>query len=200
MPDFRVQIVRFVSEDPQPGVVEAQFHDAQGKLHSIIDKIPLFTTAHLWSDSNYPQPGFVQCRVLETIPKPTGDLARINVGAYHFEWNNESAEFLVPKTDLCEMAPFTYGGFWDVPRHIMLCYQGKWFLLQSTFDESMDDYTADYSIYIVPVPAEGSIPVLSPEFLNNTPMECVGQFPIGQVTFDSTRRKLLDASFLVRFV
>src|SRR6202789_459988 len=72
MPDLRVQIVRFVDEEPQPGIVESQFRDAQGKLHSIIDKIPLFTSADLWSDSNYPQPGFIECRVLERIPYATG--------------------------------------------------------------------------------------------------------------------------------
>ena len=52
MPHFRVQIVRFVDEEPQPGIVEAQFRDAQGEVHSIIDKVPAFTSAYLWSDSN----------------------------------------------------------------------------------------------------------------------------------------------------
>ena len=45
MPNLRVQIVRFVDVEPQPGIVESQFRDAQGEVHSIIDKIPLFTSA-----------------------------------------------------------------------------------------------------------------------------------------------------------
>jgi len=80
MPHFRVQIVRFVDEEPQPGIVEAQFRDAQGEVHSIIDKVPAFTSAYLWSDSNYPQPGFIECRVLEQIPSAT----RIRIAPDHF--------------------------------------------------------------------------------------------------------------------
>ena len=63
MPCLRVQIVRFV-EAYQPGIVECQFHDAEGKVHSIIGKLPCFTSANLWFDSEYPQPGEVECRVL----------------------------------------------------------------------------------------------------------------------------------------
>jgi len=199
MPDLRVQIVRFVHEEPQPGIVESQFRDAQGKLHSIIDKVPLFTNAHLWSDSSYPQPGFVECRVLERIPSATGNLARITVGVYHLEPADEGAEFLVSEADLCEMTPFSYGWYWDVPRCIALRYKGKHFLLQSAFDEDLDDYPSDYSVYVVPEPADDSLPVCSPEFLGKTPMSCVGQIPIDQVTFDSTKRKELDASILNRF-
>src|ERR1700733_5668803 len=92
MPELRVQIVRFVDEEPQPGIVESQFRDAHGKVHSIIDKIPLFTSAHLWSDSKYPQPGFIECRVLERISSATGNLARVTVGAYHFELTDEGSE------------------------------------------------------------------------------------------------------------
>ena len=199
MPDLRVQIVRFVHEEPQPGIVESQFRDAQGKLHSIIDKVPLFTSAHLWSDSNYPQPGFVECRVLERIPSATGTHARIAVGAYHFELADEGSEFLVSEADLCEMTPFSYGGFYDVPRCITLRHNGKRFLLQSAFDEELDEYPAEYSVYIVPGSAADSLPVCSPEFLSNTPMLFIGQIPIDQVTFDSTKRTELDASILNRF-
>lgn len=38
MPNLRVKIVRFV-EAYQPGIVECQFHDADGRVHSIIGKI-----------------------------------------------------------------------------------------------------------------------------------------------------------------
>ena len=63
MPNLRVQIVRFVDEH-QPGFVECQFRDADGQMHSIIDKLPCFTSADLRSDSEYPQPGEVKCRAL----------------------------------------------------------------------------------------------------------------------------------------
>jgi hypothetical protein len=199
MPDLRVQIVRFVDEEPQPGIVEAQFRDAQGKVHSIIDNGPLFTSTDLWSDSNYPQPGFIECRVLERIPCTTGNLARIIVGAYHFEPTDEGSDFLVCEADLCEMTPFSYGRFWDVPRYIALRYKGKHFLLQSVFDEDLDEYPSEYSVYAAPAPADDSQPVCSSEFLSKMQTSCIGKIQIDQVTFDSTKRKELDASILDRF-
>jgi hypothetical protein len=60
MPRLRVQIVRFI-EAYQPGIVECQFRDAEGQVHSIIGKLPYFTEANLWFDSDYPQPGEVDC-------------------------------------------------------------------------------------------------------------------------------------------
>jgi hypothetical protein len=199
MPDLRVQIVRFVDEEPQPGIVESHFRDAQGKLHSIIDKVPLFTSADLWSDSDYPQPGFIECRVLERIPSANGNLARITIENYHVELTDESSEFLICEADLCEMTSFSYGGFYDVPRCLTLQYRGKRFLLQSAFDEDLDEYPTEYSVYILPEPADGPSPICSPEFFAKTTMSLIGQIPIGEVTFDSTRRKQLDASILDRF-
>lgn len=200
MPDLRVQIVRFVDEEPQPGIVEPQFRDANGEVHSIIDKVPLFTSADLWSDSDYPQPGFIKCRVLEQIPSETGNLARVTVEPYHVELTNESSEFLISEADLCEMTPFRYGGFYDVPRCFTFRYRGKRFLLQSAFDENLDEYSSDYSVYVVPEPADDSLPACSPEFLTNVPMSCIGRIPIDEATFDSTRRREFDASTLDRFV
>jgi hypothetical protein len=97
---------------------------------------------------------------------------------------------------MAEMTPFRYGYFYDVPRCISLRYRGTHFLLQSAFDEDLDEYPTGYSIYIVPESADDSLPVCSPEFLSNTPMVCIGQIPIDQVTFDPSKRKELDASFL----
>lgn len=95
---------------------------------------------------------------------------------------------------MAEMTAFTYGGFYDVPRCLSLRYRGRLFLLQSAFDVDLDEYPPDYSVYIVPESADASSPVCSPEFLSNTPMPCIGQIPIDQVTFDPSKRKELDAS------
>ena len=40
--DLAVQIVRFVDEC-QPGVVACEFVDADGHLHTLIDKVPIFS-------------------------------------------------------------------------------------------------------------------------------------------------------------
>lgn len=101
MPSLRVQIVRFVDEY-QPGIVETQFRDSQGKVHTVIDKLPIFTDAKIWSDSEYPQPGVVRCRVLERIPGSGGDdLARITIAdPDQVEAADGSSEFIVRQTDL----------------------------------------------------------------------------------------------------
>ena len=96
------------------------------------------------------------------------------------------------------MTPFRYGGFYDVPRCIYLQYKGLHFLLLSEFDEDTDEYTTVYSLYVVPESAHSLVPC-SPEFLS-TPMVCIGQIPIDQVTFDISKRKELDASIIDHFV
>jgi hypothetical protein len=96
MPNIRVQVVRFVDEEPQPGIVECQFRDAQGQVHSILDKVPMFTEAVLWSDSEYPQSGSVECRMLGGVPVSGGNLSRIRtLGS-----TNGESEFLVSNADL----------------------------------------------------------------------------------------------------
>jgi hypothetical protein len=61
--ELAVQIVRFV-DDTQPGVVAAEFVDAIGRCHTLIDKVPIFSEARLDAASAYPQPGAVRCEVL----------------------------------------------------------------------------------------------------------------------------------------
>jgi hypothetical protein len=94
------------------------------------------------------------------------------------------------------MTPFEYGGFCDVPRCLSLRYRGRRFLLQSAFDEELDEYPPEYSVYLIAESTDDSRPVCTPEFLSNTPMACIGQIPIGHVTFDPSRRQRIDASIL----
>jgi hypothetical protein len=101
---------------------------------------------------------------------------------------------------MAEMTPFRYGGFYDVPRCLSLSYRGRLFLLQSAFDEGLDEYPACYSVYLVPDSDNDSQLVCSPEFLSNTPLTCIGQIQIQDVVFDPSKRKELDASCLDTFV
>jgi hypothetical protein len=196
MPSLRVQIVRFVDEEPQPGIVESQFRDAQDGLHSIIDKVPMFTTAHLWSDSDYPQPGFIECRVVERVPGACGNLARINIEPYHFEITNESSEFVVSETELAEIIPFRYGGFWDVPRPILLRYREMTLLLRSPFDKKIDEYPDVYSVNQVPDAISQSVLGGDWALLEGAELRLVGEIPISTVAFDPTKRRTLDSSCL----
>jgi hypothetical protein len=93
MPNLRVQIVRFVDEY-QPGIVECQFHDVDGEMHSIVGKLPYFTSADLWSDSEYPQPGEVECRMLGS---PAQGAVRIMLSE---ETTNGRSEVVVSESEL----------------------------------------------------------------------------------------------------
>lgn len=79
MPCLRVSIVRFVDEH-QPGFVECEFIDAFGIIHTLIDKMPIFSLDDLWSDSVYPQPGLARCEVLGQSQDSQGRrLARVTI-------------------------------------------------------------------------------------------------------------------------
>jgi hypothetical protein len=97
---------------------------------------------------------------------------------------------------MVEMTPFQYVEFYDVPRCIVLRHRGKLFLLQSAFDESIDDYPANYSIYVLPESVENLLQKGSWDFLANTPMTYIGHVQVGDVVFDPSKRLELDASFL----
>jgi len=74
-----VQIVRFV-EEHQPSIVACEFADADGRRHTLIDKVLIFSNEWLDEGSNYPQPGTVQCEVLARWHGTGGqELARIRI-------------------------------------------------------------------------------------------------------------------------
>ena len=101
MTSLKVQIVRFV-DGHQPGFVECEFRDAKGELHVIRDKLPVLTTANLWSDSAYPQPGEIRCQVLDRISGSSGDqLVRVTLASPDgIETLDGRSEFLVAESQV----------------------------------------------------------------------------------------------------
>ena len=79
-PELRVEITQYV-DDYQPGIVQCEFTDAEGRRQVIIGKLPVFTSADLGFNSCYPQPGSVQCEVLSRQRGDKGEeLLRITIG------------------------------------------------------------------------------------------------------------------------
>jgi len=62
--DLNCEILRWVSDEPQPGIVEARFTDAAGKSWVLFDKSAIFTAEAINGGSAYPRPGIVRCEVL----------------------------------------------------------------------------------------------------------------------------------------
>jgi hypothetical protein len=97
---------------------------------------------------------------------------------------------------MAEMTPFQYREMFDVPRWITLRYRKKLLLLQSAFDEGLDDYPTSYSVYVLLDSVEDSLRGASWLFLDSVSMTHIGEIPIVAVAFDPSRRKQLDASCL----
>lgn len=77
MPAVPVKIVRFV-DDHFPGWVECELIDADGHVHVIRDKVPIFTAQLLDAHSEYPTLGDVRCETVKRFQDEKGrELARI---------------------------------------------------------------------------------------------------------------------------
>ena len=66
------------------------------------------------------------------------------------------------------MIPFKYLGFYDVPRCIAVHHGGNLLLLESVFDEKIDDYSDNYSVYVLPDSVEDLLQSASWEFLGSS--------------------------------
>jgi hypothetical protein len=97
------------------------------------------------------------------------------------------------------MIPFTYGGFWDVPRYIFCQIDGKHLLLQSEFDDHLDEYAPDYEVFQLPAPFQtGS--VFSWQTFPLSEAKLIGRIPVAAIEFDETKRKELNAAPILDLV
>jgi hypothetical protein len=63
---LRAYAVRWVSDEPFPGLIEVELRDGQGKLWRFIDKYPMFLPkGDLSSSSRYPVSLNIACTVIE---------------------------------------------------------------------------------------------------------------------------------------
>jgi hypothetical protein len=72
MDSVKCELVRWVSDDPQPGLVEVRLLDADGSEWMFVDKVPIFTAAPVSSATQLPMPGEIQCEVVGTRQTPGG--------------------------------------------------------------------------------------------------------------------------------
>jgi hypothetical protein len=102
-----VQIVRFV-DDCQPGVVACEFSDAAGRLHTLIDKVPIFSLEDCLLDekSDYPRPGVVRVEVMSRSRDVDGrEVVRITTEIPdHVDSTEQLSEFSVFATQISPCA------------------------------------------------------------------------------------------------
>ena len=89
--------MRFVDAH-QPGVVECQFRAADGQMHSIIDKLTIFTMRRS-SDSKYRQPGALRCQVLGQV-SADGAVRITLVELDHVQATDGGTQFVVTEAEL----------------------------------------------------------------------------------------------------
>jgi hypothetical protein len=59
------QVVRWVADEPQPGLVEAQLSDSDGRVWSFTDKEPVFWSRETVSRlSRFPVAAAIRCQVI----------------------------------------------------------------------------------------------------------------------------------------
>src|SRR5215468_1683671 len=76
-----VQITQYISDDPQPGIVECQLLDAHGNEWVFQEKTAIvgFGDLDLDADTEYPQPGFIACEIIKQWWDTDGrDIVSIN--------------------------------------------------------------------------------------------------------------------------
>lgn len=73
----KVKIVRYLSDDPQPGVVQCELEDVHGRRWSIIEKTAIVSTEDLDARSSYPQQGFIGCEILQRSRDAEREIVRI---------------------------------------------------------------------------------------------------------------------------
>ena len=79
MRGIKVTIARYLSDEPQPGIVECQLVDAHGRLWSFVEKSAIVSADSLHARTAYPQPGVIVGEVVERSRNPEGrEMVRIN--------------------------------------------------------------------------------------------------------------------------
>lgn len=93
MPQVRVVAVRWVSDEPQPGLVECRLVDAGGTEHVLIDKCAIFDAAdRLRPDARYPIELSIDCRIVSD----DGAAVAVELG-HSIESEDGTTTFRVPR-------------------------------------------------------------------------------------------------------
>ena len=68
-----VTIVRWVDDDPQPGIIEFSLIDRFDRDWRFLEKVAIPTSDTLDAESSYPQPGTIRCTVVRMMIDQRGE-------------------------------------------------------------------------------------------------------------------------------
>jgi len=98
-----------------------------------------------------------------------------------------------PVTAGGDWLPFRYRDFYDIPRAIVVSWQGVTYLLECLFDDALDDYLPRFDVYRLPASAVPHADERSWVGLHERG-EVIGTVDAAGVVFDETKRAFLHAS------
>ncbi|MBX9585248.1 MAG: hypothetical protein K2X87_33500 [Gemmataceae bacterium] len=97
---------------------------------------------------------------------------------------------------MTDWVPFSYRGYHDVPRIILVRRGGQVFLFNCPFSVELDDYPDEYEVFLLPPDThEENLPT-DWTLLRDSAVCRLGSVPVDRVTFDPTRQKFLDGAIL----
>ena len=88
---IKVTIVRYISDEPQPGIVEFQLEDAHGRRWSFVDKTAIVSAAQLDANTSYPQQGIIACEIVRRTRDDAGDREIVRISSER-PWFVESVD------------------------------------------------------------------------------------------------------------
>ena len=92
----------------------------------------------------------------------------------------------------------SYGEFYDVPRLFVVTVDEGLLVFDSPFDEDLDEYRPDYAVYFLPWSEARRLHGRWDTLTEGA--EHRGVVPVSEVEFDESRRRLVSATVVNRFV
>jgi hypothetical protein len=100
-----VAIVRYISDEPQPGIVECQLEDAHGRRWSFVEKTAIVSSRPLDAGTTYPQKGVIAAEIVGRSVDATGrETIRVDTERpWHVESVDGVTQFEVLAESLVEL-------------------------------------------------------------------------------------------------
>jgi hypothetical protein len=108
MTGISVQITKYISDDPQPGIVECRLLDAYGNEWVFQEKTAIISLGDLDADTDYPQPGVIACEIIKQWQDVNGrEIVSVNTERpWHIETLDGVSRFDVLRSQIIEVEAY----------------------------------------------------------------------------------------------
>jgi hypothetical protein len=105
MKGIKAIITKYISDEPQPGIVECKFNDAWNNDYYVHEKTAVVTADYLDWDSTYPAGGFIACEIISewTDAQDRSILSITTNKPWYIETIEGQTEFEILKEQLVEI-------------------------------------------------------------------------------------------------